>query len=133
MAVRHIAMKAHATGSLTLHQVLAVLRDYHVYDTAAHIVRVQSLAWLLQCTIAFLACVAVTIGVLYAVKKMRQADRYDDPGAYVFAYLVCGFVGLLGLTIATSTYANPWLWMGFTHPHLAFAHEVFQRLLAHGG
>lgn len=147
--VRHAAVhyaESKATSNLTIRQVMGMLQHYHVADTAARIVQTQTLGWAILGTFFVALTLTITIVLWVATVRARQyaADWVEREKAQFYAsgnircyddeaipYLVFGTVasGIITAVAAVTTYGNPWLWAGFFHPHLAFAHEVLQKFL----
>ncbi len=128
-------MTSHAshdrTKALSLRAVITLLRHYHVGAIASHIARVQAVGWLMEVLAAMVFF--IVIGLLFH-RLYRRIDLDDGDTTEIdrlFFRALAGVPFATAISIALFSLTNPWLWIGLTHPDLAFAHELVQRLLAH--
>lgn len=140
-------------------QIVEALGKYHVASVAAHIAHVQAVSWAIQAAVWVLvlgtlagflirevckaAIVLRHIDDTYEDRKKNDDEGLDvipesffvssdgDPGGYYMLILFTVFVIFATFMVLANSIGNPWLWIGFSDPRLAFAHEVVQRILAH--
>ena len=135
-------------------QIVEALGKYHVASVAAHIAYLQAVSWAIQSAVWVLVFGTLVGFLIREVCKAAIVLRYEDrkktddegidvipesffvssdgdPGGYYMLIFVTVFMLFVTFMILVTSIGNPWLWIGFSDPRLAFAHEVVQRILAH--